>query len=187
MPNVPKFNWIMPHPTSLRGPGHGMLNQTLAKYTVITFVKQTGLCEAKKNPGSNLSCNLRLTSKSSLPNLTWVGYLQELFYCVCWDGAFWSISCKICNVIRGTFRIISVFYFFSIYRQYCKNLLISKFKLNYFNCNRQKLCHRRHAWDATQCFTVLLQVKLKFSYSPENQGKKNLPLELFCDLLPLWS
>lgn len=158
MPNVPKFNWIMPHPTSLRGPGHGMLNQTLAKYTVITIVKQTGLCEVKKkNPsGSTMSCNLRLTSKASLPNLKLV---IELFYCVCWDGAFWSMSCKICNVIRGAFRIISVFglkcyyysvLFFSIYRQYCKNLLISKFKLNYFNCNRQ-MNERLH--NALQCYS----------------------------------
>lgn len=173
MSNVPKFNWIMHHPTSLRGPGHGMLNQTLAKYTIITFVKQSGLCDAKKNPsGSTLSCNLRLTSKASLPNLTWVIYLQELFYSVCWDGAFWSISWLICIVFRVHFISTkkSVFYFFLIYRQYCKNLLISKFKLNYFNCNRQKLCHRRHEWNATQCFTVLLQVKLKFkkkvSWSP---------------------
>lgn len=56
---------------------------------------------------------------------------------------------KICNVIRGMFRIISMFNFFPIYRQYCKNLLISKFKLNYFNCNRQKSCHRRREWKAT--------------------------------------
>lgn len=110
----------------------------------------------KKPSGSTMSCNLRLTSKASLPNLKLV---IELFYCVCWDGAFWSMSCKICNVIRGAFRIISVFglkcyyysvLFFSIYRQYCKNLLISKFKLNYFNCNRQ-MNERLH--NALQCYS----------------------------------